>query len=187
MRRPRLPPNSMGWLAVSDWCGVSFACSYLRSGLGRSFATSMPAWSMARRSRAAVGLAIGLAFVPASVRAQGGPPLITDDPDTPGPGYWEINLSTFFERNRRERRFEVPRLDLNYGVGRRVQLKYEVPWLAARPAGQPTRSGAGDSVAGVKWRFLGEEGKRMAWAVYPQLEFNTDHASVAKGLVEEGR
>ena len=138
-------------------------------------------------SLAGLGLAIGLAFAPASVRAQGGPPLITDDPDTPGPGYWEINLSTFFERNRRERRFEVPRLDLNYGVGRRVQLKYEMPWLAARPAGQPTRSGAGDSVAGVKWRFLGEEGKRMAWAVYPQLEFNTDHASVAKGLVEEGR
>jgi hypothetical protein len=136
---------------------------------------------------AGLGLAIGLALVPATARAQGGPPLITDDPDTPGPGYWEINLSTFFAKSRRERRFEVPRLDLNYGVGRRIQLKYEMPWLAARPAGQPARSGAGDSVAGLKWRFLGEEGKRIAWSVYPQLEFNTDHASVAKGLVDEGR
>ena len=133
------------------------------------------------------GLAILFLLAPASARAQGGPPLITDDPDTPGPGYWEINFSTFFEKNRHERRFEVPRLDLNYGVGRRIQLKYEMPWLVARPAGQPGRSGAGDSVAGVKWRFLGEEGKRVAWSVYPQLEFNTDHGSVAKGLVEDGR
>ena len=136
---------------------------------------------------AGLGLGVLVLLAPPSAWAQGGPPLITDDPDTPGPGYWEINLSAFFEKNRLEQRFDVPRLDLNYGVGRRIQLKYEMPWLAARQPGQPTRSGAGDSVAGVKWRFLGEEGKRVAWAVYPQLEFNTDHASVAKGLVERGR
>ena len=134
-----------------------------------------------------LGLAVLFALVPAGVRAQGGPPLLTDDPDTPGPGYWEINLSTLFEKSRRERRFEVPRLDLNYGVGRRIQLKYEMPWVGVHPAGQPTRSGAGNSVAGLKWRFLGEEGKKLAWSVYPQLEFNTDHSSVAKGLVEGGR
>jgi hypothetical protein len=57
-----------------------------------------------------LGLGILLLFAPAGVRAQGGPPLITDDPDTPGPGYWEINFSTLFEKNRRERRFELPRL-----------------------------------------------------------------------------
>ena len=134
-----------------------------------------------------LGLAVLFALVPAGVRAQGGPPLLTDDPDTPGPGYWEINLSTLFEKSRRERRFEVPRLDLNYGVGWRIQLKYEMPWVGVHPAGQPTRSGAGNSVAGLKWRFLGEEGKKLAWSVYPQLEFNTDHSSVAKGLVEGGR
>jgi hypothetical protein len=26
--------------------------------------------------------------------AQGGPPLVTDDPETPGDGHWEINLAT---------------------------------------------------------------------------------------------
>src|SRR5437867_10115522 len=98
-----------------------------------------------------LGLAALLVLAPVPARAQGGPPLITDDPDTPGPGYWEINLSTFFERNRIERRFETPRLDVNYGIGRRIQLKYEMPWVGVRQAGQPTRTGAGDSVAGVKW------------------------------------
>ena len=136
---------------------------------------------------AGLGLFIVSALAPATAHAQGGPPLITDDPDTPGPGYWEINLSGFFEKNRRERRFETPRLDVNYGVGRRIQLKYEMPWVEVGPPGQPTRSGAGNSVAGVKWRFLGEEGKMVAWSVYPQLEFNTDHASVTKGLVDDGR
>jgi hypothetical protein len=131
-------------------------------------------------------LAALLALVPASARAQGGPPLITDDPDTPGPGHWEINLSSFFEKNRHEHTFETPRLDVNYGWGRRIQLKYEVPWVGVHVAGEPTRSGAGNSVAGVKWRFLGQEGRTLAWSVYPQLEFNTDHSSVAKGLVDAG-
>jgi hypothetical protein len=134
-----------------------------------------------------LGLAALFVLAPARARAQGGPPLITDDPDTPGPGYWEINLSTLVEKNRLERRFETPRLDVNYGVGRRIQLKYEMPWVGVRATGQPTRSGAGDSVAGVKWRFLGQEGKTLAWSVYPQLEFNTDRSSVRKGLVEDGR
>jgi hypothetical protein len=146
-------------------------------------------WARANRWLGLVvpGLAILFLLAPASARAQGGPPLITDDPDTPGPGYWEINLSGFFEKNRLERRFETPRLDVNYGVERRIQLKYEIPWVGVRQPGQPTRSGAGNSVAGVKWRFLGQEGKTVAWSVYPQLEFNTDHRSVAKGLVENGR
>jgi hypothetical protein len=135
---------------------------------------------------ALVALVAILALVPANARAQGGPPLITDDPDTPGPGYWEINLSALLEKNHLEHRFETPRLDVNYGWGRRIQLKYEVPWVGVHIAGEPTRSGAGDSVAGVKWRFLGEEGRTLAWSVYPQLEFNTSHASVAKGLVDPG-
>lgn len=136
--------------------------------------------------RAGLGLAVLFALVPGLARAQGGPPLITDDPDTPGPGYWEINVSSLFEKNRLEHAFETPRLDINYGVGRRIQLKYEVPWVGVHVAGEPTRSGAGNSVAGVKWRFLGQEGKTLAWSVYPQIEFNTDHASVAKGLVGDG-
>jgi hypothetical protein len=131
-------------------------------------------------------MAAGLALVSRPAAAQGGPPLITDDPDTPGPGYWELNLFGFSERSHAEHRSEVPRLDLNYGVGRRIQLKLEMPWIRLRAAGEPPVSGPGDAAAGVKWRFLGEEGQTLAWAVYPQVEFNTDHASVEKGLVEDG-
>jgi len=49
-------------------------------------------------TRTIVGsLAILILLVPARAFGQGGPPLITDDPDTPGPGYWEINLAAIVE------------------------------------------------------------------------------------------
>jgi len=127
-----------------------------------------------------------LALTPAMARAQGGPPMITDDPDTPGPGYWEINLSTILERHLHSHTLELPRVDANYGVGRRIQLKLEAPWIRESEDGQ-VRTGAGNAVAGVKYRFIGQEGQMIAWSVYPQLEFNTAHSSVTKGLVEDGR
>jgi hypothetical protein len=117
--------------------------------------------------------------------AQGGPPLITDDPDTPGPHRWEINLSTFHVRTRHERLTEEPRLDANYGVGRRIQLKLETPWTR-RADGSGAASGIGNTTTGVKWRFLGQEHQIVAWSVYPQYEFSTSPASVRKGVAEDG-
>jgi hypothetical protein len=111
-------------------------------------------------------LALALTAVAGPVLAQGGPPLITDDPDTPGPHHWEINLSFFREQAPHEHLCETPRLDLNYGEGRRFQLRLETPHLLEREDGGGRRSGLGDTTAGVKWRFLGEEGQRLAWAVY---------------------
>src|ERR1700730_11610703 len=75
---------------------------------------------------------VASALLPAHAFAQGGPPLLTDDPDTPGPGHWEINIAALMEKTRSQRRVEVPRVDLNYGVGRRIQLKFEMPWVALR-------------------------------------------------------
>ncbi len=45
---------------------------------------------------------------PLCVYAQGGPPLLTDDPGTPGPGKWEINLAFTAEKRHDENRFETP-------------------------------------------------------------------------------
>lgn len=98
---------------------------------------------------------------PRLVFAAGGPPMITDDTGTPGPGAWEINTAALIRRTRSGSETELPLLDINYGVGERVQLKYEVPW---------TRSGLGESTVGVKWRFRdpGEAGWKIS--TYPQLE-----------------
>lgn len=135
-----------------------------------------------------LGLGLGclLALAPTKALAQGGPPLITDDPDTPGPGYWEVNVATAFERSAHDRTLEAPLVDVNYGVGRRIQLKFEVPWIRLREVGEPAQSGAGNSRVGVKWRFVGQEGQKLAWSIYPQIEFNNGHSSVVKGLVDDG-
>ncbi len=46
--------------------------------------------------------------------AQGGPPLITDDPGTPGHGHWEINLAVTAEKRGGARSYESPLLDINF-------------------------------------------------------------------------
>jgi hypothetical protein len=128
-----------------------------------------------------------LAFVLATgsyAHAQGGPPLITDDPDTPGPSYWEINIPMILESSAEGRHFDAPFPDINYGVGKRIQLKFEMPWVTVAPREQPIQTGIGNSNSGVKWRFLGQEEKVVSWSIYPQLEVNTSESSVTKGLVE---
>jgi hypothetical protein len=135
---------------------------------------------------AGAGLIMVLVLFPAAALAQGGPPMITDDPDTPGPGYWEINVVSILEKSRLERRLEGPLADINYGVGRRIQLKFEMPWLSVRETGMPVQAGPGNAILGVKWRFLGQEGQRIAWATYPQLEINTGRSMAQQRFLDEG-
>ena len=54
--------------------------------------------------------------------AQGGPPMITDDPGTPGNGHWENNLAIAFEHRPNEWSIDAPAIDLNYGWGDHIQL-----------------------------------------------------------------
>src|SRR5271165_973554 len=61
--------------------------------------------------------------------AQGGPPYYTNDPGTPGNLNWEINLGymPFFYSNQSVS--HTPDVDINFGVGDRIQLTYENAWL----------------------------------------------------------
>jgi hypothetical protein len=100
--------------------------------------------------------------------ADAGPPLLTDDPGTPGDGRWEMNFAWTTERSASARHDEAPLVDLNYGVGERVQLKFEMPWAAETGRGN---DGFGNAAVGVKWRFLdqGEGGWQVS--TYPQAGF----------------
>jgi hypothetical protein len=97
--------------------------------------------------------------------AQAGPPFRTDDPETPGNKHWEINFGWIGDRNPAAGAYQVPDLDINYGLGDRIQLKYELPVaieenrvLPPVSAAQPVTPGSvlgglGASLLGVKWRF----------------------------------
>src|SRR5690348_15576054 len=102
--------------------------------------------------RTAVLLITGLLTIPA--RGQGGPPMLTDDPGTPGNKRWEINVFGTLEHSHERQMSEAPNLDLNYGLGDHIQLKFEVPFLVLKDYGEQAKSGLGDSLAGVKWRFM---------------------------------
>ncbi len=115
------------------------------------------------------------------------PPMLTDDPGTPGNRKWEINIGASIDRNTFEDRFLFPIFDLNYGLGERIQLKYEVPWVTSvRKEEDSTLGGPGNSVFGVKYRFFDEEAQGIAASVYPQVEFNTGSSSADRGLVDKG-
>ena len=118
--------------------------------------------------------------------AQGGPPLQTDDPGTPGDGVWEINLAAAMEKRRGERILEAPLVDVNYGVGETVQLKLEIPWIFHQRDGEGSRNGPGNSTLGVKWRFFEEDRHWVDVSLYPQVEFNNPTSSARRGIVDGG-
>jgi hypothetical protein len=113
-------------------------------------------------------LAIGL--------AQAGPPFVTDDPEPPPTGGWEINVPFIFERTPGKAEMDAPLFDLNYGLPN-IQLKLEIPVRVVHWDSDGTAAGAGDLLAGVKWRFFNNEQSQLQFGIYPQLLLPTgDHA-----------
>jgi hypothetical protein len=128
-------------------------------------------------------------FLPLAARllAQGGPPLLTDDPGTPGNRSWEINIATMRTVILGDRVYQVPLLDINYGVGDRIQLKYQIAYLFDGDNGAPYRGTPDNSLMGVKWRFYqqAKEGG-INISTYPQFELNNPDDAYKRGLVERG-
>ncbi len=102
-------------------------------------------------------------------QAQGGPPLLTDDPGTPGNRHWEVNLAITVEHTPEASLYEAPLVDANYGLGERIQLKLEMPLLIESSSG--TRTGLGNPSVGVKWRFLDDSSSGLAISTFPAFEF----------------
>jgi hypothetical protein len=122
-----------------------------------------------------------------AANAYGGPPLLTDDPDTPGPNHWEINVAVTSENVAHEWELGTPLLDMNYGVGEHIQLKYQAQFNEVAPERGGVRAGMGNSLAGVKWRFVDQT--NSSWleiSTYPQIEFVYPASSGPRGLADSG-
>ena len=118
----------------------------------------------------------------ASAFAQGGPPYYTNDPGTPGNLNWEINVAYMPFLYSNQSVSHVPDLDINFGVGDRIQLTYENAWLRVQNPGVPVAYGLGQSNTGVKWRFLdhGENGLNLS--TFPQIFVNNPNDAVKRGI-----
>jgi hypothetical protein len=119
--------------------------------------------------------------------AQGGPPLVTDDPETPGDGHWETNIAAIGMRTPGRWDIDAPDADINYGLGENIQLKLDIPWAYSKEPNQAWRSGAGTAQVGVKWRFADIQDSGLSMSTYPQLSWNLLSSSVSRGITTPGR
>jgi hypothetical protein len=97
------------------------------------------------------------------------PPMEMDDPGTPGRRGIEINFVGTHIRAGLGRSFESL-LDANYGIGDRIQLKYERPYVSEGEVGSSYQHGLGATELGVKLRFVDHGGLEIA--AYPQYSFD---------------
>src|SRR5438046_1155989 len=118
--------------------------------------------------------------------AQGGPPMITDDPGTPGNGKFEINLAIAFERHPSEIAFDAPAIDINYGVGENIQLTIQTAPVILKRSDHGPIGGLGATETALKWRFLDEEKFGADVSMFPRVIFNIVQSSVRRGLSEDG-
>jgi len=120
---------------------------------------------------------LGIGLLLAIHLARAGPPFVTDDPEPPPPGGWEINVPFVLERASGSTEIDAPLFDLNYGLPD-IQLKLEVPIKIVHE----DSNGTGDLLIGVKWRFFNSEKSQVQLGVYPQMLLPTGNH--ARGLGE---
>lgn len=115
------------------------------------------------------------------------PPLVVDDPSTPGCNQWEINIVADGDLSRDQKNWKLPLLDINYGIGDNIQLKYELPYLRSQTDATSTTA-VGESEAGIKYMFYENEQSKMQLAFYPQVSFVSSNSdAVNRGLVTPGK
>ena len=113
--------------------------------------------------------------------------MITDDTETVPKHHFEINTAFTVEHGSDGTSYEVPLVDFNYGLNKRMQLKVEMPWAYLHNNGEPTINGLGNMNIGVRWRFRdATEKHKIAMSIYPAFEFNTSQSSVRRGIVDKG-
>jgi hypothetical protein len=109
--------------------------------------------------------------------------MLTDDTDTPGNRHWEIDVAYTTEHRPGRSVCQSPLLDLNYGLGSRIELNLEVPWLWDFEHNR-CKNGLGDTDFAIKWLFVDGGERGLSISTYPRVSFNSCRASVQSGLVE---
>ena len=129
------------------------------------------------RSAAGIATAIMLLALP----AKAGPPFVTDDPEPPELGHWEVISAVTGTLVRGGGDAGLPLIDANYGAAPGLQLHIQ-PQMAFVRTPEGTHYGFGDLEVGAKYRFIDEDenGWMPAVAFYPLFEIPT--GDKARGL-----
>jgi hypothetical protein len=122
-----------------------------------------------------------LALLALTVGLRAGPPYATDDPEPVEPGHVEIFVAALASAEAGDATGAAPQLQVNYGAVQDVQLSVAPQLSFSRPGPGPTTYGWGDTQAGVKFRFLHEDGARPQAAVFPQVTLPSGDAGRGLG------
>jgi hypothetical protein len=125
-------------------------------------------------------------FSSSTALAQGGPPYYTNDPGTPGNHNWEVNFGYMPFLFPNQATTHTPDIDINFGLGERIQLTYEDAWLRVHNPALPAKYGMGQDQLGVKWRFYDTGEKGMSFSIFPQLSVNNPNHAVQRGITPPG-
>ena len=112
--------------------------------------------------------------------------MITDDPGTPGDGKFEINLAIAFEHRTDETSLDSPAIDINYGVGDRIQLTLQGGPVLLKRRDHGAIGGLGGTEAAVKWRFIDDQQTGISMSMFPRVIFNISQSAARRGLAEDG-
>ena len=109
-------------------------------------------------------------------------PFLTNDPGTPGNGNWETNVAAMQTTLPGISSWQLPQLDVNYGLGERIQLTGEIPYVVVNASDQSRASGWGNANPGVKWRFFdhGEDGWQIS--TFPMYQTGVSAEAQSKGI-----
>jgi hypothetical protein len=102
---------------------------------------------------AVVGIVM-LTLISGITLAQSSPPLLLNDTDTPGPAGWEINILAALEHSAWNDEWLLPLLDINYGLGERIQLMMGLPYVYEHKNDLRAHRGFEGLELGVKYRFV---------------------------------
>lgn len=116
---------------------------------------------------------------------EGGPPMLTDDARVADYKEWELNTSFNLSVTENNTVLSIPHLDLNYGILPNLQLKIEAPLLLDFRKGDSSKTEIGDVIAGVKYRFLGEEKHLVSAATFPQYTLNNTRGFFLPVFIEK--
>ncbi|HEX6564396.1 MAG TPA: transporter [Chthoniobacterales bacterium] len=114
-----------------------------------------------------LGIALTVVWFVLIKTAEAGPPFVTDDPEVPPVGGWEINVPFTLNRTPGSNQMNAPLLDFNYGLPQ-LQLEFDIP-IAVSSDRKSTNAGLGDLLYGVKWRFFDDEKTQIQFGTYPQM------------------
>ena len=112
--------------------------------------------------------------------------MITDDPGTPGDGKFEVNLAIAFEHRPGETSFDAPGIDINYGVGDRIQLTLQGGPVVLKRSDHGAIGGLGGTEAALKWRFIDDEKTGITMSMFPRVIFNISRSAARRGLADDG-